>query len=199
MPKFEFNQFDHKYYIDGIEIPSVTGVLPNNIPLHITEDQLEIMRQEGNANHHAVNRYNSTGLIQPGFEIYVENYKQFLSEFSSKYGELVLWEKQLYSEQFRYGGTPDLFFESARVDLKRTYSEPLIHALQIAGYDRAAVEMKFFSKPSKKYFILVLSYKSEGKPYQLHPVWNESCFDMFPKFVQKYWIEKRIQNYFKEV
>lgn len=199
MPKFEFNQFDHQYFIDGKQVPSVTEVLPNNIPIHITDDQLEAARQEGNANHHAVNRFNSTGIIQPGFEIYLANYQEFIFEFQKIYGSLILWEKQLFSEEFRYGGTPDLFFEAGRVDLKRTYSEPLLHALQIAGYDRAAIEMKFFKKPSRKYFILVISHKSEGKPYSLHPVWNESCYNMFPKFVQKHWIEKQIQNYLKGV
>jgi len=195
IPKFEFDPYEHTYTRDGIKIPSVTELLPMDFPLHFTEEMMEQWRREGQENHHAVQLYIKTKKIKPGYEHYIENFKLFIDESFPHLGALVDCELTVFSRSPIYGGTLDLLFEKGIVDLKRTYAKPYIHALQCAGYDYAARDLGIYKTLKNKYYILVLEKQITG--YSLKSVSNPAAMDIFLKMVQRYWIDKRIQEYLK--
>jgi hypothetical protein len=184
-----FDAVKHEYRNDGRVVPYVTGILPP-AEFHVTPEQLEAARAEGENNHSLVKMFNDTGdtLGDP----FLETYARFLEEAKSAFGELVLYETPLYSKKYGYAGTPDMVFESAVVDLKRTSGDVKRTALQLAGYSLLAVENKIIQK-TKNWKELVIT----GDDYKLKACYNQHAEDIFIALVKRKQIDIAVENYFK--
>lgn len=79
MPTFEFIEEGHKYLLEGVQIPSVTQVLPYNY-----NGDFEYARQKGIYVHKAIELYNKDILdedsLDPALIPYLDAYKLFLEQ-----------------------------------------------------------------------------------------------------------------------
>lgn len=185
-----FDADKHEYRVDGKLVPFVTSILPP-AEFHVTPEQLEAARAEGENNHSLVKMFNDSGetLGLP----FLETYARFLEEAKDAFGKLLLYETPLYSKKHGFAGTPDMVFESAIIDLKRTHGDGKRTALQLAGYHLLAGENKIIGK-TKNWRELVIT----GDDYKLPPsCWNPYAEDIFIALVKRKQIDIAVENYFK--
>ena len=181
---FAFDEANHKYYVDGREIPSVSrvlqfaGVLPNYAA--IAQAVVEVARDRGNIVHELIHKHHTDGsslrAVDEKSDGCLRAYEDFLKV--TKY-EPIYTEERLYSEVWEYAGTIDsvgwLWSERVLIDLKTT---SVIHQeaveLQTAAY--LALHVENHSTPIQKR--LVLHLKKNGR-WSLVPCVDEMAFDRF--------------------
>lgn len=144
MNDFKFDENEHKYFVNGVETPSVTDICNpisferfKEIPNHI----LEQARQRGTEVHEMCEEYLITGEID--WEEISPQYTNYINQFVTWYRtykpKILYVEFQMFSEEFC--GTCDLICEldgktllvdfksSSRVDKKSL-------SVQLAGYHK---------------------------------------------------------------
>lgn len=143
MPILRFNEADHRYFLDGTELPSVTRILA---PLHnfdgIPPDVLQHAADRGRAVHKAIeldllNELDEDAL-HPEIVPYVKAWRKFYMEWEP---ELVSSEQQVYHPTLRYAGTLDIKFRARGSlyygDFKATAQIPPTVRLQLKAYQEA--------------------------------------------------------------
>lgn len=141
MNNLVFDEIEHKYFMNGVESPSVSEICRpisferfQALPIHV----LENARQRGTAIHEVIENYLLTGEIDwEGKEQYANYINQFITWHRTYKPKILYVEFRMYSEEF--SGTCDLICEldgkiilvdfksSSRVD-KQSLS------VQFAGY-----------------------------------------------------------------
>ena len=107
MPNFIFKEETHEYFLDGVLIPSVTGIL-NDLGIintsFVTADDLSF----GSKVHKTTELYDLGTLppINPMLTPYLNAWKKFLHE-SKFIFDLYRIEKPKYSPKYKYGFTID--------------------------------------------------------------------------------------------
>jgi hypothetical protein len=186
-----FDPEKHEYTIaDGVKVPSVTEVLPEQ-KFWCTPEQLEAAREEGEDNHSLIKMFFDTG--DTFREKILEDLADKLKELKPITGNLVSHDNPMFSARHFYAGTPDAIFENAIVDFKRSRGDYKRHALQLAGYHLLARENKII-KRTKIWLILYYTGK-EWKELRAH---DERAEDVFLDLVKRWHINESIKNYFKE-
>ena len=183
------NRFDaetHTYYINEIEVPSITQLLPKQ-NFFVSQERLEELKKEGTENHEMIKLYLDTGNIfnDPmllALDILLKEHKEF--------GKRLLWEKPLYSKKYMYAGTPDLIFENAKLDFKRSFNDFNYHALQLAAQDILEVENSI-TEGNENWYI---AYYQNSK-FKLKSVYHPDAKTMFLKLVDKYYIDQSVNKY----
>jgi len=187
------NRYDpetHKYYIEEIEVPSITGLIPKQ-PQFVSEDIYEKAREKGNDNHSFIKMYFDTGEIfnEPmllALDIIVKDKAREL-------GKIKKYETPLFSTKYMFGGTPDIIFENAIIDFKLYFGKKEYHSLQLAAQYILAVENNLISSDTKDWYI---GFYKDAK-LRLKPVYNYEAKDMFLSLVDKYYIDQKINKYLK--
>lgn len=187
--RIEFDPVKHIYRVDGKIVPSVTQLLPKQ-DYYVSDERLAECAEEGEANHREVEEYFRTG---KSTSPYTDAVERFVDEQRSIIGGLVACETPLASEK-GFVGTPDMIFENAIVDLKRTFGNRKIHALQTAGYNLLAVENGII-RPTKLHYILVI--RDGG--YDMTQVYDSMAETIFLSLVQKHRIEKSVEYYMNKI
>lgn len=191
-PRVEFDEANHIYRVNGRVVPSVTQLLPKSEYLqNMDPERLSELADEGKANHAAVEEFLHTRKATCG---YLEGVEKFLADYDRELGNLVAAERAMGSIR-GFAGTADMIFEHAIVDLKRSFGDRKIHALQTAGYNFLAVE-NALTRPVKKHYILV---SHDDGTYEAVNVYNDRAEVIFLGLVSKWHIEANIQNYFRGV
>ena len=144
MKNTEYNEETHKYYVDGVEKPSVTEIA-NPISFErinaLQQSLLERAKARGNRCHELAEEFWLTGELDT--EEIESDYFPYMKQFilwAKTYRPKVLYtEKQLFSEQFC--GTADLIAELdgkiILVDYKFTASaDKKSLSVQLEGYKR---------------------------------------------------------------
>jgi CRISPR/Cas system-associated exonuclease Cas4 (RecB family) len=189
----EFDSVNHIYKYNNKAVPSVTQLIPKGDWMnYVSKSDMEKAQIEGTANHAKVENYIKKG-INP--DSYLLTFSEFLNEHQYLYtniGALVETEKKMYSN-YGFAGTPDLIFENAIVDLKRTIGNKKHHSLQLAGYAVLAKEGGYGD--IKKWYIIEIK---NGK-YRLVNVYNPQAISIFLSLVKKYKIDRSFNNYIKTV
>ncbi|MBE7411374.1 MAG: hypothetical protein L6Q54_11485 [Leptospiraceae bacterium] len=190
----EYNAQEHEYKIDGKVVPSVTQLLPFKKSDFVSEEDIEFARQEGIYIHDCINVWNTTKTVQD--ETIIEPYLKFLDEAKRMFGKLVLHETQIGSDNPKFAGTPDLVFEDAIVDIKRTFHSRKIHALQCSAYGYLAAKNKVIKK-TKNHLILVIN--KEDCDFRTHFVYDAQAEPMFISLVHSWHSERQLVKYLKSV
>lgn len=191
-----FDEAKHEYRAGGVIVPSVTGVIPNDwksVRRIVGADNYEAARKDGVECHKKVEEY-LKGMRKkvPRSDAFLCVFEQFYQH--QKIGDLVACEETLYSKRYGFAGRPDMGFERAGVDLKRSLGDVKKHALQMAGYNILFSE-NGLAKKNKMWWILVV----KDGAYKLVNVYNRLAENMFLALVQKKKIEKSLENYYKTV
>lgn len=186
----EFDPANHIYRVGGKILPSVTQLLPKQ-DYFVSDERLAECAGEGTANHEAVKEFLQTGVSNCG---YTDAVKNFMHDMRDAIGGLVCSEMPLASKK-GFCGTPDMIFEKAMVDLKRSVGNKKIHALQLAGYELLAVENGLIH-PVKQHLILI-AYDNGG--YDVCNVYNSFAEGTFLSLLQRYKIDKAINYYLTKI
>jgi len=192
MNSVEFDKDRHEYKFDGKIIPSVTQLIPFEKSGFVTDEQLEFARQEGIYIHGVIETFLKTNAVDD--ESIIRPFSDFLEESGKRFGKLVLSETPLASSHPKFAGTPDLVFENAIVDIKRTFHNKKIHALQCAAYNFLAAQNKVI-KRTKNQLILVIDMDSAS--YKTYSVYDIQAEAVFLNLVNKWHIEKQFEKYLK--
>ena len=173
-----YNDELHEYRMGDIVFPSVTQVLPQK-GFFVSAERLEECRREGKQNHADAEIFLLSGETF-GSE-YAEGVKRFMQNVPKEWGKLIGSEVRLWSKH-KYAGTADLLFENAVVDMKRTFGDKQIHALQLAGYHFAAVERGLINRNTNHYILTI----KDGNPKWVN-VYHELAEIMFLSLVRRWW------------
>ena len=176
-----YNDELHEYRFEGRVIPSVTQVLPQK-SFFVSAERLEECRREGKQNHADAELFLLSGETF-GSE-YAEGVKRFMQNIPNvpaEWGKFIGTEVRLWSKH-KYAGTADLLFENAVVDMKRTFGDKQIHALQLAGYHFAAVERGLINRNTNHYILTI----KDGNPKWVN-VYHELAEIMFLSLVRRWW------------
>ena len=187
-----FLEESHTYIVDGEVVPSVTQIIPrqdfSNIPEHI----LENARIDGIEKHLFIERYFNTGISDVEDE-FTFKFNEFIKRNS--FGNLLKNEKSMYSEKFKFAGTPDMIFENAIVDFKRSinYSNVKNYSLQLAAYNLLCKENLEKDFKTEQYIL----YQKEGE-FKLKNVYNPDAEKIFLLMLDQYYANIEIENYYKK-
>lgn len=190
--KTYYNPETHQYFIDDIEVPSVTQLLPKQ-DFYCSEEHLENCRIEGDENHSLIKMYNDT---KKTFDLpYLIAFDKFMIENQKKFGELLYYEKPLFfkNNSYQFGGTPDMVFNNIILDVKRRPGNSKYHALQFSGYDILA--NKNDGAGPKGWFICW--YDEEKNEFKKRNVYNDKAEAAFMALLRNYYNNKFIEQYFK--
>jgi hypothetical protein len=143
----QFDEATHTYTLGGVVLPSVTQVLqvlPNGYHM-VDPDVLERAAKLGTAVHDIIARDIAGDLDEEAVEFELLPYLDMWRHFRGTSGfEPILSEERVYSEQYGYAGTLDLFGRlkgrHVLIDNKRTAAVPRSTGPQTAGYDGALRE-----------------------------------------------------------
>jgi hypothetical protein len=188
--RIEFDEASHTYRVDGKIVPSVTQLLPKQ-DYFVSDERLAECAAEGTANHKEIEEFMRMGVSTSPL---TDAMQKFMDEQKDKTGGLVACEMPLASTR-GFAGTPDLIFENAIVDLKRTCGNKKIHALQLAGYNLLAVE-NGINHSTKLHYILVL--RTDGG-YDVTNVYDSMAENIFLGLLSKYKIEKSLEYYLNKI
>lgn len=140
------DEAEHRYHVDGREVPSVTTVLSPYTGLeYVNRDLLEAAAALGTDVHAAVHLYNTGRLAHcpEHIEPYVDAWRKFLDES----GAVVLEsEVRVYSAKYGYAGTLDNILHwndtDTLTDIKSGSVVPKTVGPQTAAYVHAVNEMR---------------------------------------------------------
>lgn len=183
----EFDKINHRYTISGIPVPSVTDLLPDR-NYYCTPEQFEAARLEGEENHSLIKMFFDTGMA--GKNTMLLALAQWLDENKEIIGNLVLYEKPLFSEKRMFAGKPDAVFSKALIDFKRTFGDKKIHALQLGGYHPLSV-FNGIIKKTKTWLVLWF----DGEKFKARNVYDPAAEDIFLSLVKKHHIEKGVKQW----
>lgn len=171
----KFNPIEHIYTIDGVTVPSVTGLI-SEFGLSNSEWYGLQAKYRGSHVHTATQYYDEGDLdilsLDDTIKPFVEAYIKFKSEIKGL--EYTLIETSLYDVDYKFAGTFDRYGalngEPILLDIK-TGSAPKWANVQLAGYRHLILKNKL--PCPTKYYILVL--KVDGT-YKLNQI---STYEIF--------------------
>ena len=148
----EFVEKGHKYYKDGVEIPSVselTRFISKEIYGNANLEAAEAAKERGTLVHAATEEMDRIGSVEvPDYlEGYLMAYARFISDYKPFWW---MSEEIVYSENWNYAGRVDRFGtlktgENILLDIKTTKrigkKEKVLYSTQLGFYDMAIKEM----------------------------------------------------------
>ena len=156
MSEFIFKEDPHQYFLDGVELPSVTRILN---PLYdyssVSRDVLKRAGDFGTGVHLAVKLYLMDDLDEEGlddnlvkpleaFRLWELDYPEIACDL-----ETAAVETPMFHPRLKYAGTADICGETFLIDLKSRPVNLLTDPLQLAAYDN-------FDKGGRDRYVLEL-------------------------------------------
>jgi hypothetical protein len=185
MKGFIYNEETRNHKLDGLDIPSVTQVIPDE-KFYCTPEQLETARDEGIDNHSAIKMYNDTGETF-GNPLLIA-YEKWLKEYDGMLGNLICYERPMFSIK-GFCGRPDTIFEYAIVDFKRGPGDKKRRVLQLAGYSILVQEnLKMKTK-------IWISAYFNGKKIIAKNIYDPQAESIFISLVRKWQIEQTLKKF----
>ncbi len=133
----KFDETAHKYFLNGLELPSVTRILSDAglVDARWFDDW---SRDRGRAVHKAIELYNNDDLIEEGLDPVIVPYLEAWKEFQRQTKCVITHsELQVHSELYGYAGTLDISGtingKSVIIDIK-SGAVGITTGLQLAGY-----------------------------------------------------------------
>ena len=178
----------HEYTLNDKRLFSVTEVLPK-MDFHCSPERLEETHIYGVENHGMIKLFLDTG--DTFDDPYIMAFSEWLDENYPVLGKLLYHEQPMLSIKHAFAGTPDIIFEKAIVDNKRSFGDKKIHALQLAGYYLLAREKGI--KKTKTW--LIISF-TNGK-FKARNVYDDRAENIFLACLNRYKNDQLIDSYLK--
>lgn len=193
MKNLMFDEINHRYSIDGVEVPSVTQVLNScGIPdfSAIPKDTLEQAQERGKAIHFATEIFDHGESenydLDEMCKRCIDQWQFFKTTIFNKHqiadSDMVIIEKPFYSEKLRFAGTPDRVYVSFSkaiaivVDIKTGLTAEQA-PLQTAGYEMLVREnMEINLKKVFRYSVHLFYDKDSGSMIRHEKKTDENIF-----------------------
>lgn len=190
MKGLHFDPLLHRYTYDGVEVPGVTSLLPEQ-NFFVSRERLDETVREGNAQH------DTQEALLNGEEVpesdFSAAFAYLMETQATALGKALLVEQPLYSKRYRFAGKPDAVFEGGLADRKRSRGNSKIRALQFAGY-WILLEDNGFSLPKRWWEIV---YDEERKRDVPKNIYSPTAINVFLSLVQNHWNRKLLNAYLK--
>lgn len=125
----------HKYFWNGKEVPGVSAILKK---VGLCRDYSKIdpfYAMRGKAMHKCIELYLKGTLDETSIDpILAPYFSGFLAYWSKHKHKVVKIEEPLYSEEWKFAGTPDLLCEDILIDWKTSKDHDPVAELQGEGY-----------------------------------------------------------------
>lgn len=162
-----FDAAAHVYTLDGVVVPSVTGILKASGLIDFSQIPpavLEVARARGERTHRAIHYYNEGDLdwstLDDGDRPRVNAWLRFIEQ---RKFQILKAEFRVYSRRYGYAGTGDVLGlldgKLALADFKLGKPEDVAADLQTSAYVGALYEMKGDSDPSCDWVRDVMAHK----------------------------------------
>lgn len=189
IPEFNelsFIETEHKYLLNGIEIPSVTTLMNPLSSAEYGEIDRRILDKaahRGTVVHNAIESYEKYGFddISDEYAGYFQAYKNWKKKYNP---EIVANERKVYNKLMMYAGTADMFAyvdgKLVLIDFKTSsrINEMLV-GVQLEAYSRA-----FSSHSISVDEKAILHLKKDGKySYKVYPKNDNECWKVFSSLV----------------
>ena len=184
----KFDEEKHEYTLNGKRLFSVSEVVPET-DFYCTPEQLERARVEGVNNHSLIKMFLDTG--DTFGDPYIEAFSDWLRENLSILGKLLFNEQPMMSIKHGFAGRPDMIFEKAIIDLKRSFGDIKLLSLQLAGYCLLAQE-----KGLKKTKTWLIVWLASGK-FHARNVYDDRAESVFLACLNRYKNDQLIDSYLK--
>ena len=185
--KTEYNEDLHEYRIDGTQVPSVTTIL-RAAGLYKENYFSDDARNRGTYIHKAILYLIQDDLVEDSVPSeylgYVNAFRRFISEVDIKI-DISRCEVPLFSEAYRYGGTPDIVGIMNDMDVLldvKTGIESTVAGIQTAAYEQ------LLCQHVKRYGL----YLKAGGKYKLIPYTDRNDIKIFNAALTLYhWRQER--------
>lgn len=140
-PKIVFKEDTHQYFVNGVELPSVSQIMKpasdglyNMIPDYILDDA----KKRGKGVHQAIQDYWLFGVVSEEYQDYVERFIEFIEKW-----DLTIYKCEYMVTDGVYAGTLDLILKRPNgvlvlADIKTTFKiHKYLLELQLCGYNNA--------------------------------------------------------------
>ena len=187
----EFNAENHEYKIDGIRAPSVTQIIPAPEHLQFIRN-LEEKRLQGTERHEKIKMFFDLGGYEEPQEwddTELQTFSDLIHDNKFLLGDLIVYEKPMYSVKYHFCGTPDAVFENALVDFKSSMVNKTHSALQFAGYSIMIEELGILK--TKNWLVI---FRNRDK-WKIQKVYHPRAKKMFLELRKKYEIEQNYKKY----
>jgi hypothetical protein len=176
----KYDQEKERYTYNDRPVPRVSEIVPKG-KFFVSDERLEETRQEGLDAHGSIKMYwDFKGKDTMENPLLIE-FDYWYKENRSMLGDLVCYEKPMYSK-IGFAGRPDLIFSNAIVDLKRSRGNAKTNALQLAGY---SILIKEHYKLNIKKWIIIY-YDGKIRSYS---VYNPLAVPMFKELLRDYYLK----------
>jgi len=143
-PELEFEERNHTYWLNGLEIPSVTTlmkILSDKVYGPVDPQVLANAARKGTIVHNAIDNYLEFDVVDIPEE-QKPYFDAFLSWKEEVNPEILATERKVYHKALRYAGMCDLLCridgKVTLVDYKTSHSiQPMLYPLQLEGYAKA--------------------------------------------------------------
>lgn len=188
-----FDTESHTYSHGDIVFPSVTQILPES-KFYCSHDQLEHARDDGIEKHSMIKSLldsERAGYVFWGND-FTDAFCKWKKDNFATLGKVVEHEKPMISKKHKFAGTPDIVFERAIVDLKRSPGNWKRHSLQLSGYLILAVENGLIKKTKS---LIVLWY--DGREFKHKNVFDPLAESLFISLVKKHYINQEVEKWMR--
>lgn len=202
MSALTFDAERHEYRWNGERVPNVTSVLaPASDFSRVPQDVLEAAQRRGRYVHRMCELYDlgdldeeaNAAVAEGMFVGYLAAYKRFLDDYEPAW---TLIERPMYSQRYRYAGTPDRRGRFGRkrpgwwlVDLKTSVEDSPSWGLQTAAYRQLCAEEDFDAGLDNR---ATLQLRPDGK-YELTPWAGQHDLQVFLGLLTfNHWKEGRL-------
>jgi hypothetical protein len=194
--EFRFDSIAHRYWLGDKEMPSVTKIIsPLNDFSMVNPDVLSKKAKSGSDIHLTVKLWLDNTLdestLDEGNKIALDLVNAWLiSDDACQFGILKEWENPTYHEKLKYGGTADLVFDEAIVDLKTRKYNKYYDTVQLAGYLKMYPEW-----PPKSLWVLSIDIVERKTTFQRAE--NKQSWGMFRQLFDKFNYDKGMEETIK--
>jgi hypothetical protein len=195
--EFRFDPIEHRYWLGDEEIPGVTRIIsPLNDFSKVPPGVLENKAKAGSDIHLTIKLWLDNNLVEStldeGNKIALDLVNAWLiSDDACQFGILKEWENPTYHEKLKYGGTADLVFDEAIVDLKTRKHNKYYDAVQLAGYLKMYPEW-----PPKSPWVLFIDIVN--RKTTLQKAENRIAWSIFRKLLDKWRYDREMEETIKK-
>lgn len=176
-PECRFDRETHTYWIGGIQVPSVTSLIP--VPMYqgdfIKAGQDEHARAARGDFEHYTNKLTGKTL-------------------SKQFGKIVCKESPLFSRRLMFGGTPDRVTEKYVIDFKRQIGNLKPVTIQTAGYRILVREVGFTGLWRRK--LVVVEFDHDTETFNFRILDDKGADETFLALLKRRDLDRRIDGYF---
>lgn len=192
MPRFYFDKESHSYWLDEVQIPSLSEIIRPLDDYSFVRPAVLANKAEFGTNVHETIRLHLDGNLD--YDNLSEGNLRAVNLFETFRldplipSKILEWEKPTYNEKLEYGTTPDLVCEEAIIEIKTRPMKLFRDAVQLVAQGKC-----FPDFPVKSYWVLYLDIKKNK--YDLKKCEHPYAWSTFRKLLDRYNREKDFSEF----